>query len=355
MHKGILGSLVVAIVGISPYVATADEPGRAEMEAEPTCMRNRVRALFAPHGSRPSPRLRELLSASGVSFSSSADPVAALRAWFVEHGGGAPPIEGAHGDRFLLGTFTAFRGADVTPAWGWWTDEGTFRLLDGTTKKLKMLEERRVARFGHFGLVRIIELPYGCEDLALVLILPETGEPERPRWPGGTGLGLGGLGIIAGKKAEPELPRKTYKDPRQALRDAEAELSNLDAWVSELSPGTVNISFPRFTVDVSVDLEAQLRRIGALPPSAGFSKAFEGRDRGIGAVAQQVVFTVDERSIRSNPAPRSDVGPNGLGGRVPVYDYAMQFHVDRPFLFAVRNTRSGAIHLIGRVVDPHDP
>lgn len=313
----------------------------------PGCIGTRAAALFAPQGLRPSPRFRELLSAAGVSFLASADPPGDLHAWFKDQGGSPPPLEGVRSGPLLIGTSSSFRGAEVSHAWRWWTDEGAFRLLDGRSKRVTMLEERREANYGQFGTVRIVELPYGCEGLSLLLILPETGKPV-PRWNGFTGLGLGGIGT---KKEVERIERENeFKTPGEALRAAEADLSKLDDWILELRPVIVKVSLPRFTVQASSNLEEPLRRIGlnrALSASADFSAAVDGEVRGIGAVAHQVVFTLDERSIRSNPDPIDALGPRG-----PRHDYALHFRVDRPFLFVVRDTRNGAIHTIGRVVDP---
>jgi serpin B len=132
----------------------------------------------------------------------------------------------------------------------------------------------------------------------------------------------------------------------------------LDAWMGALEPTEVRIALPRFKVDPAgpLALRDTLTRLGmplvfgehadlsgmANPPnpderlalSRVFHKAFVKVDeKGTEAAAATAWLAMPGMSAAPAPPPR-------------------EFRADHPFLFLLRDTRSGAILFMGRVSDP---
>jgi serpin B len=67
----------------------------------------------------------------------------------------------------------------------------------------------------------------------------------------------------------------------------------------------------------------------------------------IARVVHQANLSVDEKGTEASAATAVVMAAASAAASAPV-----TLHVDRPFVFAVRDTRTGAILFLGRVVDP---
>jgi len=79
---------------------------------------------------------------------------------------------------------------------------------------------------------------------------------------------------------------------------------------------------------------------------ADFSAITKSEPLFISAVAHQANISVDEKGTEATAATAVVVQATASPAPAPVV------HVDRPFIFAVRDTKSGAILFLGRVMDP---
>jgi serpin B len=156
------------------------------------------------------------------------------------------------------------------------------------------------------------ELPYDCDELGMVVILPERGR----------------------------------------LAEIESGLSAgwLEGVLDDLGTGSehVLLSLPKFTFRAELDLKSILVDLGmpvAFSELADFSGIDGKRDLVLTDVLHQAFVAVDEYGTEAAAATVVVVG---------VVSAPRELRVDRPFLFLIRDRQSGAILFLGRVLDPRD-
>jgi serine protease inhibitor len=123
-----------------------------------------------------------------------------------------------------------------------------------------------------------------------------------------------------------------------------------NAIVGALNGGEVDLSLPRFKTETKLELADALAALG-MPIAFDADKAdFSGMTTQerlfIAAVIHQANISVDEKGTEGSAA--TAVVMAGTAAPTEI----VHLKVDRPFLFAVRDTASGAIVFLGRIVDP---
>jgi len=112
----------------------------------------------------------------------------------------------------------------------------------------------------------------------------------------------------------------------------------------------VDLTLPRFKIETKSDLSSVLARMGMPlafdPDRADFSGITAPEQLYISAVVHQANISVDEKGTEA-AAATAVVMTASLAPSKQV-----TLHVDRPFIFAVRDTNTGAILFLGRVADP---
>lgn len=192
------------------------------------------------------------------------------------------------------------------------TSAGEFTTLDGSVVQAEMMRQSDSFAFAALGELSAIELPYLGDELAMLVIVPEPG----------------------------------------SFADVEAGLdpSALAAVVDALSPTQVNLGLPRFEIRSQVALADVLRALGMEvafdPGAADFSAMTGDRDLYIADVVHEAFIAVDEEGTEAAAATAVVMGVTSAPAE-PV-----ELVVDRPFVFALRDTTTGAILFLGRVVDP---
>jgi len=112
----------------------------------------------------------------------------------------------------------------------------------------------------------------------------------------------------------------------------------------------VNLTFPKFDISSSESLIPLLQALGmtdAFDGSADFSGIDGGTDLQVGFLKQDAVIHVDEVGTT---AAAATIGA-GLGGGGPLPP-TVDITINKPFLFVIRDTVSGAIVFTAQVVDP---
>jgi serpin B len=154
-----------------------------------------------------------------------------------------------------------------------------------------------------------------------------------------------------------ELP---YVNPSLAMTiivpdDLAAFESSLDGTrfaeiTAALQGANVDLTLPRFKIETKSDLAARLADMGMPlafdPTKADFSGITTQEQLYIAKVIHQANISVDEKGTEASAATAVVM----LAGAMPGRPIAMK--VDRPFIFALRDTNTGAILFLGRVVDP---
>lgn len=133
-----------------------------------------------------------------------------------------------------------------------------------------------------------------------------------------------------------------------AAFEAGLGVDQLDAIIAGLEPGSLELSFPKFTFDSDVPLSKVLKAMGmeiAFGSGADFSGIDGSQGLAITDVLHKAFVGVDEKGTEAAAATAVVVGETS----VPVFE---PLAIDRPFLFVIRDEPTGAVLFVGRVLDP---
>jgi serpin B len=190
------------------------------------------------------------------------------------------------------------------------TQPGAFLRLDGSTVEVPMMTTGESFPYAEGPGWRAVEVPYLGDSLAMTVIVPDD------------------------------------LDAFEADLDADAFALMVDA----LSPADVVLSLPRFSTETKLGLGPALRELGMPaafdPARADFSGITAEERLFIAAVIHQANIDVDESGTEAAAATAIVMD----GGAAPGEPITLV--VDRPFLFALRDTATGAIVFLGRITDP---
>ena len=204
------------------------------------------------------------------------------------------------------------------------TRDEAFRLSGGGRVQAPLMHQREAVRYLQAAGYQAVDLAYRGDDLSMLLLLP---------------------------------------DQQDGLRDLEKTLSArmLHDCVEQMGVREVELFLPRFKITWgTIDIHDQLTTLGMAlafnraqadfsginghqPPnedalflSAIFHKAFvEVNEEGTEATAATAVSVTATAALRRSTPPPAPI-----------------FRADHPFLFAIRDRKSGAILFLGRMADP---
>ncbi|MHC5051707.1 MAG: serpin family protein [Planctomycetota bacterium] len=205
-----------------------------------------------------------------------------------------------------------FKGTWQRPFSAKATGDRPFRLGDGRSVRAPTMHQ--IARFGYAEAkgVQALELAYKGGRITLVVLLPD----DLPAFE--KGLDASGL---------------------QALTD-------------RLATEKVSVFLPRFEVTSRFSLADTLAALG-MPTAFSGGADFSGMDgKGglfISAVEHKAFVAVDESGTEASAATAVVMKRGGLARGTKL------FRADRPFLFLIRDRKTGRILFLGRVLDPRAP
>jgi serpin B len=193
------------------------------------------------------------------------------------------------------------------------TRPDSFRLLDGTTVEVPMMRQRAELRVMSGGGFRAAELPYVGGQLSMLILLPEEG-------------GLDGV-------------------------EGRLDAGRLSAAVDSLQPAEVDLTLPKFDFEWEAeDLPEAFKRLGmtdAFTDAADFSGMTGTPELHIGAILHKSFVGVDEAGTEAAAATVVVMDREAAPIGSPV-----EFTVDRPFFFLIRDNLTGTILFLGRVTNP---
>jgi serpin B len=142
------------------------------------------------------------------------------------------------------------------------------------------------------------------------------------------------------------------KDPH-GLATLENSLNQkqLDDWLAGAHSRKVNVFLPRFKLTQKFNLSKTLAAMGmtdAFSIAANFSGMDGQRDLFISAVIHKAYADVNEEGTEAAAATGVVMTRSAMRKPEP----AATFRADHPFLFLIRDTRSGSILFLGRVTNP---
>ncbi|NBD36860.1 MAG: serpin family protein [Chloroflexi bacterium] len=196
------------------------------------------------------------------------------------------------------------------------TQDGAFTLLDGSEVEAPMMAWNKPQMIPHAqgANYQAIELPYRGGEASMVIIVPDAGEFEAFE------QGLSG--------------------------------EQLESILSEMETRGVALTMPKFEYKSSFSLADTLAEMG-MPDAMDEERAdFSGMDGTrrllITDVFHKAFVAVDEEGTEAAAATAVVVGIESM----PVTD--VELTVDRPFIYLIRDTRTGSVLFLGRVMHPAD-
>jgi serpin B len=190
------------------------------------------------------------------------------------------------------------------------TQEGKFHLVDGGQVQVPMMSQTETFRYSEGDGYQVLELPYAGQEIAMVILLPEMGMFEAFE----KGLTIERLSEIFGN----------------------------------LNSQSVALTMPKFEYESEFNLKETLIKMGMRAPfgDADFSGMDGTRDLFISEVVHKAFVAVDEKGTEAAAATavimRFTAAPSA-----PV-----EMTVDRPFIYMIRDLKTGTLLFVGRVLNP---
>jgi serpin B len=197
------------------------------------------------------------------------------------------------------------------------TAPGVFQRAAGP-RTVDFMHETQVLPYGAGPGYRAVELPYRSSTLSLTVLLPA----RKQR-----------LGTLL-----------RHLDGRSLTKIARG-----------LSSRPVILGIPRFHLKTDVELAGTLEMLGmptAFSDAANFSGITTAVPLQVAFVKHAADFTLDEEGTVA--AAATVVGIEATSAPLPPRN-AVRFTADRPFLFFLRDDKTGAVLFAGRVTDPPAP
>ncbi|MFW6103153.1 MAG: serpin family protein [Chloroflexota bacterium] len=192
------------------------------------------------------------------------------------------------------------------------TREGEFHLLDGNGVEVPMMQQSAWFRHADYGDYAAIELPYDGGELSMVVLVPAAGK---------------------------------FEDFEESL-----DFSVVQAAIDGLSGKRVVLTMPKFGMETSFSLKDALSTLGMRiafePDTADFSGMDGTKDLYITEAVHKAFVEVDEAGTEAAAATAVVVGATSAPTE-PV-----EFTIDRPFVFLIRDIQTDSILFLGRVTNP---
>ena len=192
------------------------------------------------------------------------------------------------------------------------TRDAPFTLIDGTQITTPMMAHGETvdARMAWDTSVSVLEMPYGGDAFTMVVVLPH-----------------------------PDVSLQSVVDGLDAERWA--------SWMTNLSEVKLLVEMPKFSFEYEIELRDVLTALGmgiafGDGGSADFTKINPSGGLYISKVKHKTFVQVDEEVTEAAAVTSVSILDSG----------PLQFIIDRPFLFAIRERLSGTILFMGRMVDP---
>jgi serpin B len=142
------------------------------------------------------------------------------------------------------------------------------------------------------------------------------------------------------------------KTPR-GFADLQKSLTpeNLTGWLGSLGPRNVQVSLPKFRAESEFSMSQALSAMGmstAFTAKADFSGIDPKHSLEIATVVHKAFVDVSEQGTEA--AAATGIGIRTMSMHIP--EKPVVFRADHPFLFLIRDTRSGVVLFIGRLMNP---
>jgi len=194
------------------------------------------------------------------------------------------------------------------------TAEAPFFLAGGGEVPTPLMFQEERFRYAEIDGAQLLEMPYRDAPLTMLVVLPR----ERD-----------GLAAV---------------ERRLAAAD-------LEVWIQALRNRKVRVHLPRFETTASFRLNDILTRLGmttAFTSQADFSGMTAAERLFISDVLHKAFVAVDEKGTEAAAATAIVMSRTSM----PPPEDPVEFRADRPFLFLIRDLRTGTVLFLGLLVDP---
>jgi serpin B len=175
---------------------------------------------------------------------------------------------------------------------------------------------RQLSRFRYYddASLQALELPYKGDTLAIVIFLPRA---------------------------------------KDGLRQLESSLTaaKIENCLNRLTSHRVDLRLPRFKLTAECELKDALSKLGMpiafQPGAADFSGITGNRELVLSAVVHKAFVEIEEKGTEAAAATGAVFARTAVVAQPP-----MMFVADHPFFFLIRDTKTGSILFMGRLVRP---
>lgn len=190
------------------------------------------------------------------------------------------------------------------------TADGQFHLLNGSDVTAQMMKQTLSTGYTKGSNYQAVELPYDGDELSMVILLPEADQ------------------------------FKAFQDTLNSQ-----QVSDI---VKDIKYQPVALTMPKFKIESQFNLKDTLSAMGM--PSAFTGADFSGmdgrKDLEISDVVHKAYVSVDETGTEAAAA-------SGVTMRLTAMPAEpVQVTIDHPFIFLIRDIKTGTVLFIGRVMDP---
>jgi serine protease inhibitor len=194
------------------------------------------------------------------------------------------------------------------------TKDDRFCLEDGSTVDCRMMEQRAIYDYYLDDDFVAVDLPYGDGKFSMTIFLPNR--------------------------------NRDVDDLIERLNQ-----ENYDAWIGSLSTpkDSFDVYVPKFKLEYGMKLNDALKALGmgiAFGSSADFSEMYPGGGVRISKVIHKTFVEVNEDGTEA--AAVTSVSMEGCTPQAQM----SRFEVNRPFMFVIRESESGTILFVGKIVKP---
>ncbi len=192
-----------------------------------------------------------------------------------------------------------------------------FTKADGRATPVNMMRQSESKPYAYWdgGSFRMLQLPYLGGTLAMDILLPKTAD---------------GLPALEAMLTEAKLTE----------------------WTGKLTSQPVKVELPKFRLEESFELSHILKDLGMVRAFDGSTADFSGmtgnRELAISAVIHKAFVDVSEKGTEAAAATAVTMTRSAMVAR-PQF---VTFRADHPFLFLIRDLRSGSVLFLGRLVEP---
>jgi serpin B len=242
---------------------------------------------------------------------------AIINTWASDHTEGriqdlVPPGALDRSTRLILTNAVAFRAAWSNPFNEALTADDRFFLSDGSESIVPMMSQTESFAYAEGKGYRAVELPYDGWELSMVILLPKVGAFE------------------------------TF--------EAAVDAKQVETIAQGLAHRRVALTMPRFLFASGFYLADTLAAMGmpaAFSEDADFSGMTGKRDLFLADVIHKAFVSVDEEGTEAAAATAAVMVPTMAPRETPT-----NLRIDHPFIFLIRDIKTGTVLFVGRVVDP---